>query len=332
MDAKPEEAVLVLKVQGSITSLAVDWIHQLLYWASIDRGWLSVAFLNGSAHRQLIAGLDKPSAVAVDPLQGLLFWAERGSSPKIERAGLDGRHRKALVTSSIRHPVALSLDMPRQLLYWFDEGMRRISRVNLEGHQRKTVVESNGYLDRSFGLSVFEGFVYWSEEVTRSICRANKHNGKNLHILLSNITSPGGMLIIQPILQPKGPSVCGRPGTVCQHECVIDLMSESPMFSCVSPEMGKNKTQEIPSISCAIPALSDPAFAAILSLIMFLSVLLVGMAVWWWREEFRPYRSLTVQNLPLKESQDPLIIQGPPMASSTCIVKGTLLNLDLDGE
>lgn len=50
----------------------------------------------------------------------------------------------------------IPLDMPRQLLYWFDEGMRRISRVNLEGHQRKTVVESNGYLDRSFGLSVFE--------------------------------------------------------------------------------------------------------------------------------------------------------------------------------
>lgn len=48
------------------------------------------------------------------------------------------------------------LDMPRQLLYWFDEGMRRISRVNLDGRQRKTVVESNGYLDRAFGLSVFE--------------------------------------------------------------------------------------------------------------------------------------------------------------------------------
>lgn len=173
--------------------------------------------------------------------------------------------------------------MPRQLLYWVDQGMRSISRVNLEGRHRKTVVESNGYLDRPFGLAVFEvkslmtvwmghtkkmfkdicesscshctysklqcinpvcwashypdaelrgfslflyiqhleilegvmtvlltlsillqGFLYWSEEVTHSICRANKHNGGNLQVLLSNVTSPGGVVIVQPALQPNG--------------------------------------------------------------------------------------------------------------------------------
>lgn len=334
MDRKPQENVLVLKVQDSVTSMAVDWIHQLLYWTSIERGWVSVAFLDGSAHQRLITGLDKPSAVAVDPLRGLLFWAERGGSPKIESAGLDGCDRKALVTSSIRQPVALSLDMPRQLLYWFDEGMRRISRVNLDGRQRKTVVESNGYLDRAFGLSVFEGFVYWSDEVTRSICRANKHNGRDLQVLLSNVTSPGRVLIIHPVLQPKGPSVCGRPRAVCHHECVIDLLTQGPKFSCVSPETGRNKTEEIPAISRAVPAtaLSDPTFVGILSLIVFLSVLLVGMAVWWWRKELQPYRSLTVPSFSLKESQDPLISQEPPMGLDTCMVKETLLKRDLDGE
>lgn len=70
LDRKPQEAVLVLKVQDSVTSMVVDWIHQLLYWTSIEMGWVSVAFLDGSAHRRLIAGLDKPSAVAVDPLRG----------------------------------------------------------------------------------------------------------------------------------------------------------------------------------------------------------------------------------------------------------------------
>lgn len=46
--------------------------------------------------------------------------------------------------------------MPRQLLYWVDQGTKTISRVDLEGRHRKTVVESNGYLDRPFGLAVFE--------------------------------------------------------------------------------------------------------------------------------------------------------------------------------
>ncbi|XP_034387287.1 low-density lipoprotein receptor 2-like [Cyclopterus lumpus] len=307
MDGKREDSVLVLTFQGSASGLAVDWIHQLLYWTSMESGSVNVGLLDGSAQRRLITGLEKPSAVALDPLQGLVFWAQCGSAPMIERASLDGRDRMPLVISSLRQPVALSLDMPRQLLYWVDQGMRSISRVNLEGRHRKTVVESNGYLDRPFGLAVFEGFVYWSEEVTRSICRASKHNGVNLQVLLSNITSPGGVVVIQPVLQPKGPSECGQTGTACVHRCVVDLLTESLEFSC-SP--------------------SDATFAGILSLIVFLSVLLVGMALWRWRVEFRPFKSLNEQSFSLKESQDPLIIQGPHMGPNACLVKETLLKLD----
>ncbi|XP_068175516.1 low-density lipoprotein receptor-like isoform X2 [Antennarius striatus] len=311
MDENLQKSVLALKVQGSVSGLALDWIHHLLYWTSVETGSVHVGLLDGSAQRQLITGLDKPSAVAVDPLQGLLFWAQSGSSAQIERARLDGRDRMSLVTYSIRQPVALSLDIPRQLLYWIDQGTKSISRINFEGRQRKTVVESNGYLDRPFGLAVFEGFMYWNEEVTHTVCRANKHDGKNLQILSSNAASPGGVVIIHPALQPNGPSICGNTGTVCQHECVVDLLAETPEFRCTPPEMGRKKPLEIPSISRTIPAttLSDPMFSGILSLIVILSVLLVGIALCWWREEFRPSRPVAEQTFSLKESQDPLIIQ-----------------------
>lgn len=66
----PKAAVLVLKVQGSVSGLAVDWIHQLLYWTSVEAGSVNVALLDGSLQRPLFTGLNKPSAVAVDPLQG----------------------------------------------------------------------------------------------------------------------------------------------------------------------------------------------------------------------------------------------------------------------
>ncbi|XP_069377921.1 low-density lipoprotein receptor-related protein 8-like isoform X1 [Paralichthys olivaceus] len=264
MDGNQHNATLLLKVKGTVSGLAVDWIHQLLYWTGVESGSINVSLLDGSIQRQLITGLDKPSAVAVDPLRGFLFWAQCGSFPKIESAGLDGRDTVALVTSSIRCPVALSVDMPRQLLYWADQ--RSISRVNFKGRDRKTVVESNGYLDRPFGLAVFEGFVYWSEEVTRSICRANKHNGSQLQILLTNVASPGGVVVIQPVLQPDGSSVCGRPGTACHHGCVVDLLSESPEFSCVFPDTEQN-SHETPSIAVRASRLSDPTFTGVLSLI-----------------------------------------------------------------
>ncbi|XP_061539725.1 low-density lipoprotein receptor-related protein 8-like isoform X3 [Phycodurus eques] len=307
LSGEAQDATLVLKVPSPVSGLSVDWIHDLLYWTSLESDSINVSLLDGSTQRQLITGLDTPCALTVDPLHGLLFWAQCGSSPKIERASLDGQDTMTMVTSLLNHPVALTLDMPRRLLYWLDKGMRSISRVNLDGRHRKTVVESNGYLDQPFGLAVFEAFVYWSDRDTHSICRANKHSGSDFQLFLTNVTSPSGIAIIQPALQPNSNAACGSPGSVCTHKCVVDLLSETPSFRCTG--MGLNRSQGIPAISRTIPAsrLSDPGFAGILSLIVFLSVLLVGTVVWWWREEVRPARNLTAQSFSLKESQDPLI-------------------------
>lgn len=70
-----------------------------------------------------------------------------------------------------------------------------------------------------------QGFVYWSEEVTRSICRASKHNGGNLQVLLSNITSPGGVLVIQPVLQPKGIWVKRNERRTCSFKLSLCLLT-----------------------------------------------------------------------------------------------------------
>ncbi|KAF7202538.1 low-density lipoprotein receptor-related protein 8 isoform X1 [Nothobranchius furzeri] len=321
VNKKPHEAILVVRVQGLVSGLAIDWIHQLLYWTSSEEGSVNVALLDGSSQVQLITGLYDPSAVAVDPLRGLLFWAQCGGSPKVEKSSLDGSSRADVVTSLIQQPVALTLDMTRQLLYWFDQGMRSISRISLDGRHRKTVVESNGYLDRLFGLAVFEGFLYWGDEVTGSICRANKHSGSNLQVLMSNVTSPGGVALLHPVLQPHGPSVCGRPGMTCQHGCVVDLHPDGLRFSCGSP--GTKENSQVPGIFSTAPAktLPDATFAGYLSLIMFLAVLLVGTALWWWREELWPSRSLTLQSFSLKESRVPLIVQ-PPSGSEADVGPG----------
>ncbi|XP_041746859.1 low-density lipoprotein receptor-related protein 8-like [Coregonus clupeaformis] len=156
MDGKPLDPVLLLKSHGAVLGLAVDWIHEHLYWTSAGTHSIDVARLDVSAQRLLMGGLAMPTGVAVEPLLGLLFWAEGGSSPRIECAGLDGQGRLPLITSAIWNPVAISLDMPRRLLYWVDSRMRTISRVGFDGQHRKTVVESNGYLDRPFGLAVIE--------------------------------------------------------------------------------------------------------------------------------------------------------------------------------
>lgn len=54
---------------------------------------------------------------------------------------------------------------------------------------------------------------------------------------------------------------------------------------------------------------------------VFLSLLLVGMALWWWRGQFWPTSPLIEQSFSLKESHDPLIICEPPIGPNACLVK-----------
>lgn len=321
VDAKPQDVHLVLKASNPISDLAVDWIHGLFYWPSADDGCIHVSLLDGSVQRQLLTGLDKPCAVAVDPVQGVLFWAECGNYPKIVKSSLDGQHRKTLVSTLLHRPVALALDMPRQLLYWVDQGLRRISRVTFEGHHRKTVVESNGFLDQPVALALFEGFVYWSDHVTHSVCRASKHDGRQFQVVLKNITSPGSIVISHPALQPNREASCRE--QLCQYECAVVVVAQTLNISC-TPESGQNRSSGFPAIFRTVPAsaLSDSTFTGLLALTIFLVVAVLGMFVWWCREEVRPLREFD-QSLSLKESRDPLILD-VTMDTTECATKETV--------
>ncbi|KAI2661858.1 Very low-density lipoprotein receptor [Labeo rohita] len=162
LDSSDQRPTVLLKASTDILGLAVDWIHELLYWVSTNTHALHVASLNDSKQNS-------------------------EASPRIERASLDGTSRIALITSSIRYPVAVSL----------------VSRVAFDGQHRKTVVESNGYLDQPYGLAIFESRVYWSDQLTNSICSADKHNGNMLQVSqrLGSV-SPAGLVILHPLLQP----------------------------------------------------------------------------------------------------------------------------------
>lgn len=50
---------------------------------------------------------------------------------------------------------------------------------------------------------------------------------------------------------------------------------------------------------------------------VFLSMVLVGTALWWWRGQFGVRRPLAERSFSLKESQDPLLVLEPPLDPNT---------------
>lgn len=62
-----------------------------------------------------------------------MFWTEIGNVVKIERAGMDGSERKAVVNSSLGWPGGVAVDTISDRVYWTDERLRSIGSATLDG-------------------------------------------------------------------------------------------------------------------------------------------------------------------------------------------------------
>ena len=62
-----------------------------------------------------------------------MFWTEIGNVVKIERAGMDGSERKAVVNSSLGWPGGVAVDAISDRVYWTDERLKSIGSATLDG-------------------------------------------------------------------------------------------------------------------------------------------------------------------------------------------------------
>lgn len=59
--------------------VAVDWIHDLLFWTDSGTRRVEVATLDGTQRAVVAANdLDKPRAIVVHPGDALVFWTDWG--------------------------------------------------------------------------------------------------------------------------------------------------------------------------------------------------------------------------------------------------------------
>ncbi len=109
-------------VSGSISTpdgVAFDWVHSNLYWTDTGHNSISVMSLSEKGNYQKTLfneNMDEPRAIVVDPRdgQGYMYWSDWGTNAKIEKAGLDGTHRTALVSeeAEIKWPNGLTIGEP----------------------------------------------------------------------------------------------------------------------------------------------------------------------------------------------------------------------------
>uniref|UniRef100_A0A1B0DFC9 Uncharacterized protein n=1 Tax=Phlebotomus papatasi TaxID=29031 RepID=A0A1B0DFC9_PHLPP len=112
-----------------------------------------------------------------------MYWTDWGSSPRIERAGMDGTHRMPIVTYEVKWPNGITLDLVRKRVYWVDAKLNEISSCNYDGSGRNVVLYSPDSLRHPFSITTFEDFVYWTDWDKEAVFKANKFTGKDVEAI-----------------------------------------------------------------------------------------------------------------------------------------------------
>lgn len=91
-----------------------------------------------------------------------MFFTKWGhSAPTLERCGLNGTSREAIVKQKIVYPYGVAVDIPSQHVYWVDTYLDFVERVDYDGRNRKTIKKGHpvGFILWSFFCCNSPGFV-----------------------------------------------------------------------------------------------------------------------------------------------------------------------------
>ena len=65
-----------------------------------------------------------------------MYWTDWGQVPKIERAGMDGSHRKVLIDKIIYWPNGITIDYEENKVYWVEANFHFVHKMNMDGTNR----------------------------------------------------------------------------------------------------------------------------------------------------------------------------------------------------
>lgn len=240
IDEGSDKTVVVKDQLVTSDGLAVDWIYNHIYFTDIKKSTIELTNFDGNMGKVLIQDdLEIPRAIALDPIDGWMYWTDWGTNPRIERAGMDGTHRQVIVSYEVKWPNGITLDLVRKRVYWVDAKLNVISSCNYDGSKRSVILYSSDYLRHPFSITTFEDFVYWTDWDKEAVFKANKFTGKDVEPVtaMHMLQHPMTIHVYHPYRQPDGVNHCQAVNGHCSHLCLPapQINSNSPKISCACP-------------------------------------------------------------------------------------------------
>ncbi|XP_033176112.1 very low-density lipoprotein receptor isoform X6 [Bombus impatiens] len=241
IDEGNERTVVIDDGLTTSDGLAVDWIYSHIYWTDSKKSTIELANFEGNMRKTLIRDrVQEPRAIALNPLEGWMFWTDWSDEARIEKAGMDGSHRTVIVDNDVQWPNGLTLDLIGKKIYWVDAKLNIIGSCNYDGSGVRTVLYSPEVLRHPFSITTFEDYVYWTDWDKEAIFKANKFTGESVGPVTSlrTLKYPMVVHVYHPYRQPDGMNQCQAVNGHCSHLCLPAprINSKSPLLSCACPD------------------------------------------------------------------------------------------------
>ncbi len=126
--------------------------------------------LDGSAPLELAGGIDDPYGIALDELNGKIYWTDNAGN--ISRANLDGSAPEiGIVNIAGGLMRAIDLDVENNKMYFYEVNVENLYVANLDG-SNPTVLISGVY---GYGIKVdtVNDKIYFDDQITETLIKAN---------------------------------------------------------------------------------------------------------------------------------------------------------------
>ncbi|KAH9508805.1 Low-density lipoprotein receptor- protein 2 [Bulinus truncatus] len=164
---------------GSMNGLALDIRRSLLFYTDTLNGYVAYLPASNSFNRFAVPfrNIDQPRGVAVDRLNGEVYWTSGGASPKIQKTVYaDEVAVQSTVTTGLKNPIGIAIDPNAKLVYFCDAETHTIEVMNTDGTHRKVLFTD--YSSQLSGLAITAKYIYYTDLNKRTIMRLDR-DGSN---------------------------------------------------------------------------------------------------------------------------------------------------------
>ncbi|KAL3837617.1 hypothetical protein ACJMK2_022963 [Sinanodonta woodiana] len=218
------QPIIILSIYGDIQrqlyidvpaeEIALDVLSRVLFYS--DKRNIAALSMDGSLHKIVIRNNSGYIlAIALDPINGTIFWTALGNNSKIEKSNYDGTNRQELINSGLVNPTGLTIDI-RGIgrLYWCDTASV-IERANVDGTNRQLI-----YQGQFYKIVFYQSHLYITENSYRwSLMRIGTDGSNPVHVGPSLFGYSTDIYLQSNESGSLGPNGCSIGNGGCSHFC-----------------------------------------------------------------------------------------------------------------